>query len=185
VALQSSAGLSAPPTPPVGDAPQNPTLSRWLEWYFTLSFYYCMFITTMRRVVAANYPIRNLTSVFILLIPYAAYGLHAIASKLRFYRTVVYLALLAYMVRPVADLPNPPPSALHPRSNKPQTVAIHGYVVSQRNFSWRSEKNGFHISFITNSVGTQTSAIPVFCSCHFKTNCSGLGSPKPGAAGSC
>ena len=63
-----------------------------------ISLYYCIFMITTRGVVAANYPIRNLTSVFIILIPYAAYGLHTIAVRLRFYRTVVYLAILAYIV---------------------------------------------------------------------------------------
>jgi hypothetical protein len=63
-----------------------------------IAVYYLAFIVTMRGVVAANYPIRNLTSVFIILIPYAAYGLHAIALKLRVYRTVVCIAVFAYVV---------------------------------------------------------------------------------------
>jgi len=68
------------------------------RYLFFIAFYYCVFVITTRGVVAANYPVRNLTSVFIVLIPYAAYGLHVIATKLRFYRTVVYLILLAYIV---------------------------------------------------------------------------------------
>lgn len=64
-----------------------------------IAFFYFFFVVAMRGVVAANYPIRNLTSVFIVLIPYAAYGLQAIAMKLRVYRTVIiYLAILAYVV---------------------------------------------------------------------------------------
>lgn len=63
-----------------------------------IAFFYFFFVVAMRGVVAANYPIRNLTSVFIVLIPYAAYGLHAIAMKLRVYRTVTYVAILAYVV---------------------------------------------------------------------------------------
>jgi Dolichyl-phosphate-mannose-protein mannosyltransferase len=63
-----------------------------------ITFYYFFFVVAMRGIVAANYPIRNLTSVFILLIPYSAYGLHAIAMKLRVYKTVIYVAVLAYVV---------------------------------------------------------------------------------------
>jgi hypothetical protein len=42
-----------------------------------IAFFYFFFVVAMRGIVAANYPIRNLTSVFIVLIPYAAYGLRA------------------------------------------------------------------------------------------------------------
>jgi len=63
-----------------------------------IAFFYFLFVVAMRGVVAANYPIRNLTSVFIVLIPYAAYGLHTIAMKLRVYRTVIYVAIVAYVV---------------------------------------------------------------------------------------
>lgn len=63
-----------------------------------IGIFYFFFVVATRGVVAANYPIRNLTSVFIALIPYAAYGLHAIAMKLRIYRTVIYVAILAYVV---------------------------------------------------------------------------------------
>ncbi|MGB7952016.1 MAG: hypothetical protein WCH75_30375, partial [Candidatus Binatia bacterium] len=63
-----------------------------------IAFFYLFFMVAMRGVVAANYPIRNLTSVFIVLIPYAAYGLHAIAIKLPVYRTVICVAILAYVV---------------------------------------------------------------------------------------
>ena len=63
-----------------------------------IAFFYFFFVVAMRGVVAANYPIRNLASVFIVLIPYAAYGLHTLATKLPAYRTVIGIAILAYVL---------------------------------------------------------------------------------------
>ena len=75
------------------------------NWRYLLfiALYYFFFVVAMRGVVAANYPIRNLTSVFIVLIPYAAYGLHAIAMKLPVYRTVVSIAIFAYVITGTAQ----------------------------------------------------------------------------------
>ena len=63
-----------------------------------IAFFYFFFVVAMRGVVAANFPIRNLASVFIVLIPYAAYGLHTLATKLPAYRTVIGIATPAYVL---------------------------------------------------------------------------------------
>jgi len=64
---------------------------------FTLVFYFT-FMFSMRGVIASNFPVRNLTSIFLLLIPFAGYGIEFIVMKLGLSRIAVYMVMMAWMI---------------------------------------------------------------------------------------
>ncbi len=55
------------------------------------------FIMTTKAALTTNFPIRNLTSVFMLLIPYAGYGTYSAVVKLPLARMLIPMIMLAYM----------------------------------------------------------------------------------------
>jgi len=74
---------------------KNECAKRYL--LFTLVFYFT-FMFSMRGFITSNFPVRNLTSVFLLLIPFAGYGIEFIVMKLGLSRMGVYMVMMAWMI---------------------------------------------------------------------------------------